>query len=108
MLNKEFLDTLTPVEIETVHQYINILFKKKITSETTNYENLETSVEECPYCHCKHIVRNGHNRKTGRQRYVCRNKECRRSFEATTNTFFSHSKVKYQIWLTFIAVRLLD
>lgn len=107
MLNKEFLDTLTPVEIETVHQYINILFKKKITSETTNYENLETSVEECPYCHCKHIVRNGHNRKTGRQRYICRNKECRRSFEATTNTFFSHSKVKYQIWLTFIGCEVV-
>ena len=37
MLNKEFLDTLTPVEIQMVHQYINILFKNKITSSTANY-----------------------------------------------------------------------
>ena len=107
MLNKEFLDTLTPVEIQMVHQYINILFKNKITSSTANYENLETSVDECPYCHCKHIVRNGHNNKTGRQRYLCKNKECGQTFEATTNTFFSHSKAKYQTWLTFIGCEVV-
>jgi hypothetical protein len=56
MLNKEFLDTLTPVEIQMVHQYINILFKNKITSTTANYENLETSVDECPYCHCRKLI----------------------------------------------------
>ena len=107
MLNKDFLETLTPVEIQMVHQYINILFKNKITSTTSNYENLETSVDECPYCHCKHIVRNGHNNKTGRQRYLCKNKECGHTFEATTNTFFSHSKAKYQTWLTFIGCEVV-
>ena len=107
MLNKEFLESLTPVEIELVHQYINMLLKNKITSETKNYENLETSVSECPYCHGKHIVHNGHNKKTNRQRYLCKNIQCGHSFEATTSTFFFHSKVKYQTWLTFIGCEVV-
>jgi transposase-like protein len=107
MLNKEFLDNLTPIEVELVHQYINLLFKDKVTTETTNYENLETSVTECPHCHGHKFVKNGHDQVTGRQRYICRNKECGRPFSVTTGTLFSHSRQSYNTWLTFIGCEVV-
>lgn len=105
MLNKEFLETLTPVEIQMVHQYINILFKDRITETTGNYENLEGTMEVCPYCGSRHIVRNGHSKRTGRQKYLC--KDCKEDFCATTNTFFSHSRTGYHTWITFIACEIV-
>jgi transposase-like protein len=102
MLNAEFLSTLTPVEIEMVHNFIGALYRNNITEDAKNYDNLKDSVTECPYCGYKHIVRNGHNKQTSRQRYLCRNSACGRTFETTTSTFFSHSKTNYQTWVTFI------
>ena len=105
MLNREFLEKLTPVEIQLVHQYIDRLFKNKINSNTKNAENLEGAIECCPYCGSSHIVKNGHDRKTERQKYLCR--ECRKYFMASRNTFFFHSKVSYYTWITFIACEVV-
>ena len=85
MLNKGFLETLTPVEIQLVHQDINIRFKDKINEKTDNYENLEGTIERYPYCGSKHIVKNGHSIRTKRQKYLCR--ECGEDFCATTSIF---------------------
>lgn len=105
MIDKKFLESLTPVEIQMVHQYIGILFKEKITEKTGNHENLEGNVEECPHCKGKHIVRNGCDKRNGHRKYLCR--ECRKSFSAGTGTFFFHSKAGYHIWITFIACEIV-
>ncbi len=105
MLNKEFLEHLTPVEIQMVHQYIDRLFKNKITGETKNAENLEGTIDSCPHCGARHIVKNGHDRKTGRQKYLC--PACKTYFLASRNTFFFHSRVGYYTWVTFIACEVV-
>lgn len=105
MIDKNFLESLSPVEIQMIHQYIGILFKEKISEETDNYDNLEHTIKECPHCHSKHFVRNGRSTKTNRQRYIC--KDCSRSFEDTTNTFFFHSRLKYNTWMTFIGCEIV-
>ena len=105
MLNKAFLETLTPVEIQMIHQYINILFKDKINEKTGNYENLEGTIERCPYCGSKHIVKNGHSIRTKRQKYLCR--DCGEDFCATTSSFFHHSRIGYYTWITFIACEIV-
>ena len=71
MLNREFLEKLTPVEIQMISEYINALFKRKVTLNTSNSENLEGSLERCPYCGGHHFVKNGKDKKTGRQKYFC-------------------------------------
>ena len=36
MINKDFLESLSPVEIQMVHQYIGVLFKDRIKDDTSN------------------------------------------------------------------------
>ena len=40
LINQEFINHLTPVEISFIRIGIDKLFKEKVTSETTNYENV--------------------------------------------------------------------
>ena len=105
MLNKEFLENLTPVEIQLVHQHIDRLFKNKINGDTKNAENLEGTIDCCPHCGSRHIVKNGHDRKTGRQKYLCR--DCKKYFLASRESFFFHSKVGFYTWTTFIACEVV-
>ena len=51
MLNKVFPDSLTSVEIQMVHEQINILYKEKTTPQADNYENSEANAEDRPICH---------------------------------------------------------
>lgn len=104
MINKEFLESLSPVEIQMVHQYIGILFKEKINDETSNYDNLKHTIEECPHCHSRHFVKNGKGNR-GRQRYLC--KDCHKSFEDTSKTFFFHSRINYNTWISFIGCEIV-
>ncbi|MBQ3963348.1 MAG: IS1 family transposase, partial [Erysipelotrichaceae bacterium] len=83
MIDKDFLESLSPVEIQMVHQYIGILFKEKINDDTSNYDNLKNTVTRCPHCHGEHFVKNGN--RDGRQRYLC--KDCNKSFEDSSGTF---------------------
>ena len=103
MITKQELYSMSPIEIEMIHSYINQLYKERITMETENYDNLVGEVTECPYCHSKHIVKNGFNPKK-RQKYLC--KKCRGIFLPTTKTLFQHSKVGFADWMLFMAGEL--
>ena len=103
MINKEFLESLSPVELEYIHSIIYTLYRDNVTEETTNYDNLAAHVDHCPHCYSKNIVRNGFNPKH-RQKYLCKN--CHRVILPTTGTMFSHSKVKYNEWVAFIGCEL--
>ena len=47
-------------------------------------DKVNHKVNVCPHCGSPEISRNGTNKKTGNQRYIC--KSCRKSFSATTGT----------------------
>ena len=105
MLNQEFMNTLSPVELQFFQSYAYKLVKEKVTEETENYENLSLNVCECPTCHFKTIRRNG--KKNGRQRFECMNPECQhRYFTVTKGTFFYHTRSTYQTWLVFLGCEL--
>lgn len=97
---KSFLEQLTPAQIEYLNSLIYEATKTKITENVTNYDNLRNDIEKCPHCGSNHFIKYGKS-KYGRQKYRC--KDCHTIFQATTNTFFSHSKVKFHEWLHFIA-----
>ena len=105
MIDKQFLESLSPVEIQMIHQYIGILFREKISDDTSNHDNLKHTADRCQHCGSERFVKNGHNRKIGRQRYVCR--DCKRSFEDSSGTFFFHSRIGYSVWMTFIGCEIV-
>lgn len=53
----------------------------------------------CPFCGCKHVVRNGH-RKDKTQRYMCR--EYGKSFVITTNSITSSTRKDLLVWENYI------
>ena len=63
MIDKDFLESLSPVEIQMVHQYIGILFKEKINDDTSNYDNLKNTVTRCPHCHGEHFAKKRKQRR---------------------------------------------
>lgn len=105
MLNQEYINALSPVELQFFQSYAYKLIQEKVTEETQNYENLTGSICECPNCHCRYIRKNGTKNK--RQRYECKNPECsHRFFTVTTGTFFFHSRTPYHTWLSFLGCEL--
>lgn len=52
----------------------------------------------CPFCGCRHIVRNGHH--NSKQRYVC--KDCSKSFFATSNSIASGTHKDISVWEMYI------
>lgn len=72
MINETFLNHLKPVELEFIQAFIYKLTSDKITLDTTNSENIESTVSRCPHCGSFHFVKNGFNKKH-RQKYLCRN-----------------------------------
>ena len=40
MLNQEFMNTLSPVELQFFQSYAYKLIQEKVTAETQNYENM--------------------------------------------------------------------
>lgn len=79
LINQEFINHLTPVEISFIRIGIDKLFKEKVTSETTNYENVSAHVTCCPHCGSERFVKNGFN-PPHRQKYRC--KDCKSVFMA--------------------------
>jgi len=103
-INKRFMESIKPVELEYIASYIlNVYLKKDDDYKPSNYENLVGSICKCPYCHLKSYKRNG-KAKNQRQRYLCKN--CHRSFSITTNTIFFHDKCGYKTWKKFIVAEL--
>lgn len=103
LINQEFLNNLTPVEVTFLRFGIDKLYKEKVTRETTNYENVSAHVTKCPHCGSVHFVKNGFN-PHHRQKYRC--KDCRSVFMATTGTLFTHSRTTFETWSNFIAGEL--
>ena len=102
-ITQEYLNGLSPVELQFIQASIYKLCQEKITNDTTNYDNLSLKVEECPHCGSTHFVKNGFNPKH-KQKYRC--KECRSVFLPTTKTMFSHSKTTFNEWSYFIGCEL--
>lgn len=103
LLSKEILEQISPIEAEYVYAYIYNLYHKKVTPETTNYENLSTMVECCPHCGSVHFIKYGFTNK-GRQKYRC--KDCNSIFGPTTGTLFAYSNTSYKDWIQFIACEI--
>jgi hypothetical protein len=105
MFDQGFVNTLSPVELQFFQSYAYKLIQEKVTAETQNYENLTGSICECPTCHCRYIRKK--RAKNHRQRYECKNKDCKhRFFTVTTGTYFYHSKNLYYTWLAFLGCEL--
>ena len=101
MIDRKFIDSLKPAELELISSYICDLVRKKVTPETGNYENIE--VKCCPVCGSVHFVKNGHDHK-GKQKYLC--KDCKAVFLPDSGSLFSGSRISYNDWTSFIAAEL--
>ena len=101
MIDRKFLNSLKPAELELISSYIYDLVKKKVTPDTSNHENIEVTC--CPRCGSIRFVKNGHTAKK-RQKYLC--KDCKKAFLSTTGTVFSSSRISYNDWTSFIACEL--
>ena len=100
MLNREFIQKLTPVEVEFLSGYIASLLKEKVTDDLDNHVNLDGNLKYCPKCGSIHFVKNGFN-PNHRQKYRC--KDCNSVFLSTTGSLFSRSRLSYNDWTSFIA-----
>lgn len=95
---KELIDAImgmlhsTQVELNTCHDLVQ--------------NNTLKSRPNCPHCHALasygHIVKRG--KKHGGQRYYC--KVCKKFFMPTTNTAFSHTHKKADVWREFIRLTI--
>lgn len=47
--------------------------------------------KECPYCHSRSIIRNGHVKSNHRSRYYC--KDCHHSFVSSINTIYYRGRL---------------
>lgn len=102
MINIDELNNMSPIEAEYVYAYIYNVYKDKVNSETTNYENLVKTIERCPHCSSNHFIKYGFNKN--RQKYKC--KDCLKIFSPTTKTIFTYSNTNYDDWISFIACEI--
>ncbi len=103
MIDKHFLDELSPVEIEYIKSHIDSLFKLKMNSKTTNYENLKKTICRCPHYKSRKIIKYSYN-PNHKQKYRCNG--CNKIFVPTTSSLFFHSKVSYDQWSSFITCEI--
>ena len=85
MLNREFIQKLTPVEVEFLSGYIASLLKEKVTDDLDNHVNLDGNLKYCPKCGSIHFVKNGFN-PNHRQKYRC--KDCNSVFLSSNFLLF--------------------
>lgn len=106
LLSRKELQKMSPIEAEYVYAYILELYREKVTPDTTNYENLNASVNCCPKCGSKHVIKWGYNygKKSAKQRYLC--KDCKRTYVPTSGTVFAYSNTSYHDWIDFIACEI--
>lgn len=70
---------------------LNIVKSRKNTnSKFIDNEKLQI---ECPCCQSRNIIKNGHD-KNNVQTYLC--KDCRKKFNASTNTLLARTKLTYE------------
>lgn len=63
MISETFLNHLKPVELKFIQAFIYKLTHDRVTSDTSNAENIEYTVSCCPHCGSFHFVKNGFNKK---------------------------------------------
>ena len=94
------INILLPEEIEEIiillTEKLNIVKKDKSTN--SKIINKERDLIECPYYHSTNIIKNGHD-KNKVQTYIC--KDCKKRFNACTNTLVAHRKLEYDKILIF-------
>lgn len=100
MIDKEYLDNLTPVDIEFISEYLIDKLGKKLI-ESDNCDNYSEDTECCPRCGSHKIIGCGNKPK---QRYKC--KDCKRTFSKTTGTVFFCSHFSYKDCSRFIMAEL--
>ena len=91
---------LLPEEIEKlinkIIEALNIVKDRKNTN--SRFVDSEKALILCPKCNSEHIIKNGHD-KNKIQTYKC--KDCKKKFNACTNTLVSHVKLTYEQLLIF-------
>ena len=91
---------LLPEEIEElinkIVEALNIVKDRKNTS--SKFVDSEKTSIVCPRCNSEHVIKNGHD-KNKVQTYQC--KDCKKKFNACTDTLVSHVKLTYEQLLTF-------
>lgn len=90
----KYLDTLT---VDEFQQVMSMMEVKKLGLEKAKDNNLivvNDKVLACP--HCGSVAVKKHGTSEGKQRYRC--KDCGKTFQATTETVFQHSKLNTQQW----------
>ena len=100
---KKITDILKSMSAEYVKELVITLSQK--SDYRYSLDGLMTSERfadgrVCPYCKATHIVRNGHRKSDGVQRYVCRG--CGKSFVATSNSIVSGTDKDYEVWRKYV------
>lgn len=93
------VDIASRKELEDgIIQFLKQMTMEELRSTYKSVDNMmayhDDTVPECPYCHAKKFVRNGH--KHGKQAYLCRC--CGKSFVSTTGTLEYRSHLSKSDW----------
>ena len=89
-----YVDKLGPKNLDELLQHLEGLLLE-------GGESLMTSEVTCPWCGGFYVVKNG-TKPNGRQRYLCRNEACKRTFVTSTNTVMHHSHIDHAKWKRFL------
>ena len=89
-----YVDKLGPKNLDELLQHLEGLLLE-------GGESLMTSEVTCPWCGGFYVVKNG-TKPNGRQRYLCRNETCKRTFVTSTNTVMHHSHIDHAKWKRFL------
>lgn len=95
-LNKKELEIFNKLIKKLDDTQKSDLVKQLSINKNTNV-NFYT-IEECPHCHSKHIVKFGKYKNT--QKYVC--KDCHKHFRETENTILKKTRKDIDIWEKYI------
>ena len=74
------------------------ILSERLNTEIKNIINNDYVIEECPYCHSKHIIKKGIIGK--KQRYKC--KDCGKLFKETHNTILFKTRKDISVWQKYI------
>ena len=64
------------------------------------YKDKEGAINACPHCEATNFIK--HGKFKGIQRFKCKNKECYRTFSATTKSPWSYSKKDISLWYEYL------
>ena len=95
----ELVRQLPTVEREKLHRLLTDIPAGKSDLEEYLTEHRFSGGRVCPICGGTHVQRNGH-RKSGAQKFVCR--DCGKSFSITKNTVFSGTHKSLSVWKEYM------